>query len=44
MNAVTKIPPDISDMIIAIIIYFTATSLLIERVWNRLRKKKGGNA
>jgi simple sugar transport system permease protein len=44
MNAMTKIPPDISDTIIAIIIYFTATSLLIERVWNRFRKKKGGRA
>lgn len=44
MNAMTKIPPDISDTIIAIIIYFTATSLLIEKVWNRLRKKKGGKA
>jgi simple sugar transport system permease protein len=44
MNAITKIPPDISDTIIAIIIYFTATSLLIERFWNRFKKKKGGNA
>lgn len=44
MNAMTKIPPDISDTIIAIIIYFTATSLLIEKVWNRFRKKKGGRA
>jgi len=44
MNAMTKIPPDTSDTIIAIIIYFTATSLLIEKIWNRLRKKKGGKA
>ncbi len=44
MNAMTKIPPDISDTIIAIIIYFTATSLLIEKIWIRLRKKKGGKA
>jgi len=44
MNAMTKIPPDISDSIIAIIIYFTATSLLIEKVWTWLRKKKGGKA
>lgn len=44
MNAMTKIPPDISDTIIAIIIYFTATSLLIEKVWDRFKKKKGGKA
>lgn len=44
MNAMTKIPPDISDTIIAVIIYFTATSLLIEKVWDRIRKKKGGKA
>jgi general nucleoside transport system permease protein len=32
MNAMTEIPPEIADSIIAIIIYFAATSILIERV------------
>lgn len=38
MNAMTKIPPEIADSIIATIIYFAATSVLIERSWNRLKK------
>ncbi len=44
MNAMTGIPPEISDTIIATIIYFTATSILIGRGLNYLarRKKKGG--
>lgn len=32
MSAMTDIPPEISDTIIAIIIYFAATSILIERL------------
>jgi simple sugar transport system permease protein len=32
MNAMTEIPPEIADSIIAIIIYFAATSILIERL------------
>ena len=32
MNAMTEIPPEIADSIIAIIIYFAATSVLIERL------------
>ena len=43
MNAMTKIPPEIGDTIIATIIYFAATSILIERGIDRLRVKfKGG--
>lgn len=42
MNAMTKIPPEIADTIIATIIYFSATSILIERNWDKLRKKIGG--
>ncbi len=41
MNAMTEIPPEIADSIIAIIIYFAATSLLFERLirrWMTLRK------
>lgn len=38
MNAMTQIPPEIADSIIATIIYFAATSILIERCWERLKK------
>jgi ABC-type uncharacterized transport system permease subunit len=40
MNAMTDIPPEIADSIIAIIIYFAATSILIERLarWFIIRK------
>jgi len=47
MNAITGIPPQISDTIIAIIIYFTATSLFIERLIKRVitkRKEKAKDA
>lgn len=40
MNAMTEIPPEIADTIIAIIIYFAATSVLIERISNKLKFKK----
>lgn len=39
MNAMTMIPPEIGDTIIATIIYFAATSILIERSIDRLRNK-----
>lgn len=39
MNAMTSIPPEISDTIIAIMIYFTATSVLIGRVWKAVGRK-----
>jgi simple sugar transport system permease protein len=42
MNAMTKVPPEIADTIIATIIYFAATSVLIERIINRLKHRKGG--
>ena len=34
MNAMISVPPEIADTIISIIIYFTATSVLFERLWN----------
>lgn len=37
MSANTSVPPQISDTIIAIIIYFTATSLFIENIIKKLR-------
>lgn len=40
MNAMTAIPPEIADTIIATIIYFAATSILIERNWDKLKKIK----
>ncbi len=43
MNAMTAIPPEIADTIIATIIYFAATSVLIERNWERIRKIKFGS-
>nr|WP_243141270.1 ABC transporter permease [Alkaliphilus pronyensis] len=43
MNAMTNIPPEIADTIIATIIYFAATSVLIEKGLDRLKKKRRGN-
>lgn len=40
MNAMTRIPPDIADTIIAIVIYFSATSVMIERLWAKFKKKE----
>ncbi|PIE55463.1 MAG: sugar ABC transporter permease [Dethiosulfovibrio peptidovorans] len=40
MNAMTDIPPEISDTIIATVIYFTATSVLFSRVWGYFRRTK----
>lgn len=40
MNAMTDIPPEIADSIIAIIIYFAATSILIERLIRWLIRRK----
>jgi general nucleoside transport system permease protein len=39
MNAMTEIPPEIANTIIAIIIYFAATSVLIERLINKNKKR-----
>jgi len=36
MNAMTSVPPEIADTIISVIIYFTATSVLFEKLWNNL--------
>ena len=43
MNAMTEIPPQIGDTIIATIIYFAATSVLIEKNLDKIRRRfKGG--
>lgn len=39
MNAMTNIPPEIADTIMATIIYFAATSIVIERVLNKFRNR-----
>ncbi len=39
MNAMTEIPPELANTIIAIIIYFAATSILIERFLRKFWKK-----
>jgi len=40
MNAMTRVPPEIADTIIATIIYFAATSVLIERLLALRRNRK----
>nr|WP_309099397.1 ABC transporter permease [Fredinandcohnia onubensis] len=40
MNAMTEIPPEIANTIIAIIIYFAATSILIERLLNKFKRSR----
>ncbi|GGF94780.1 ABC transporter permease [Paenibacillus abyssi] len=40
MNAMTDIPPEIADSIIAIIIYFAATSILMERFARWFMKRR----
>lgn len=39
MNAMTQVPPEIADTIISVIIYFTATSILFEKLWTHVLKK-----
>ncbi len=43
MNAMTEIPPQIGDTIIATIIYFAATSVLIEKNFDKIKKKLKGD-
>lgn len=44
MNAMAKIPPEIADTIIATIIYFAATSVLMERLFDNFKRKKANKA
>ncbi|MGF7109271.1 ABC transporter permease [Treponema pedis] len=39
MSANTSVPPEIADTIIAVIIYFTATSLLLKRFWKKIQQR-----
>ncbi len=43
MSAMTSIPPEIGDTIIATIIYFAATSILIEKAIDGVRRKIKGD-
>jgi len=40
----TSVPPEIADTIIAVIIYFTATSVLFKRFWDAVLKRQGNKA
>lgn len=40
MNAMTEVPPEIADTIIATIIYFTATSVLFSRFWDSIGRRR----
>ncbi|ONI38657.1 sugar ABC transporter permease [Candidatus Epulonipiscium fishelsonii] len=40
MGAMTEVPPEIADTIIATIIYFAATSVLIERIIDNAKRRK----
>ena len=40
MSAMTEIPPEIANTIMATIIYFAATSVIIERLITKMKVKK----
>jgi general nucleoside transport system permease protein len=40
MNAAVKVPPELADTIMATIIYFAATSMIMDKVINKFLKKK----
>ena len=40
MNANVKVPPELADTIIATIIYFAATSMIMDKVINKFKKIK----
>lgn len=42
MSVMTEVPPEIADTIIATIIYFAATSILVERVLDKISSKRAG--
>lgn len=43
MSVMTEVPPEIADTIIATIIYFAATSVLVERVLDKMKSKRTGH-
>lgn len=44
MNAMTEVPPEIADTIIATIIYFTATSVLFRKFWDKVGRNRRDRA
>ncbi|SFD00613.1 ABC transporter permease [Clostridium uliginosum] len=44
MNAMTSIPPEIADTIIATIIYFAATSAVVPKIYNKIKQKRQSDA
>ncbi|MDU5106630.1 MAG: ABC transporter permease, partial [Clostridium sp.] len=40
MNAAVKVPPELADTIMATIIYFAATSMVMDKVIKKFRKAK----
>ena len=42
MQSITNVPPEIGDIIIGLIIYGSATSVLFDRILNSFRRKKEG--
>lgn len=40
MSVMTNVPPEIADTIIATIIYFAATSIMVERCINKIKNRK----
>ena len=40
MNAAVKVPPELADTIMATIIYFAATSMIMDKVIKRFKKTK----
>ena len=43
MNAMVKVPPELADTIMATIIYFSATSIVMEKLIKAISKKIGKN-
>ena len=43
MNAAVKVPPELADTIMATIIYFAATSMVMDRIikWFKKTRNKG---
>ena len=40
MNAAVKVPPELADTIMATIIYFAATSMIMDKLINKVLKKR----
>lgn len=43
MNAMSKVPPELADTIMATIIYFAATSMIMDKIIKRFKKSKDDN-